>query len=975
MTGDLDLGSQAIVNVNNIQFLTSPTYVHSEGSIHWDDDDKTLNLDTEVTDTSIQVGQEQVLRATNKTGSLILNGKVVCVNGAQGNRPTIDLADADSGITSDTVVGVVTSDIADNATGYVTTFGLVRGLDTTGTAEGEAWSEGDLLYLSSTAGGFTKVKPLSPAHLVKVAIVIRVNAADGIILANIDLGDMISDLHDLLLTALSDGDHLRYETSSSLWKNYNDSAIDHDLISNSGTHSHADLDTLQTEYTGVVVETIDVDIDASGATIELTLQGLGGTDLTVVTAAGFMTVDTTPAASVTLTAGTSTVPQLNHVYLNSSFVLTTSTTGWPSAAHAPIATVLCLDRATTDTNGALKVHAYTDHLANGDTGHLIHIGKRIRAQAALWNSGVAITTIPALSATGSTISVSNTVGEIFQMHPHAFPVFDGAVDGHNIVNHNTTPFMETTDLGTQLTDSEGVSLSNKHYSLVVWGVTSEKSSDCHLMVNLPSGGYNTEDAADRDADKFANYSIPSQFTGVGFLIARLVVRNVGANFTMNVIEDLRGKIPSTSAGGGAGVTSHLNLSDIGTNTHTQIDTHIADTGDDHVQYLPIDGSRGMTGILESLPGTAALPSLHFGDTGTGLWGPSSSSLAFSFVGVQRYTFDSSGFDVGPGRPKLLNVVASATAPNLLPVASDIDTGVGRDGSDELVLISGGVTAIKLAESAGNIIATLPTVGTQLIVGATSTTTPYDICVPDGGRIGGDVNSNTNVKFIGNSLLLTSGQVTQITAGGLIVLFDDELNRSGGTGAIGLGFNPDSLTTLDPYSITFSQNYKDGVGMYNTDVADETNYEIGSLGWSSNVYTLKTEAGGTGTSRNILIEAPKLTVDGNLSVSGKTYQDGVTIVTPTGTTGTIDWDNGNVSFIDLGSATGNVTLTLSSPGLGGLYVVRVLQGATARNIIWPATVKWPGGTAPTISTGADDIDVITLLWDGSSYCGDFKQDYS
>jgi len=66
---------------------------------------------------------------------------------------------------------------------------------------------------------------------------------------------------------------------------------------------------------------------------------------------------------------------------------------------------------------------------------------------------------------------------------------------------------------------------------------------------------------------------------------------------------------------GSGVTSHLNLTDIGTNNHATIDTHIADASlhftegsidhgsidglsdDDHTQYLLADGSRDLTGNI------------------------------------------------------------------------------------------------------------------------------------------------------------------------------------------------------------------------------------------------------------------------------------------------------------------------------------------------------------------------------------------
>ena len=50
------------------------------------------------------------------------------------------------------------------------------------------------------------------------------------------------------------------------------------------------------------------------------------------------------------------------------------------------------------------------------------------------------------------------------------------------------------------------------------------------------------------------------------------------------------------------------------------------------------------------------------------------------------------------------------------------------------------------------------------------------------------------------------------------------------------------------------------------------------------------------------------INGNFELDGQFYNNLPTILIPTGTTETIDFDNGNIQILDLGSATGNVTLT-------------------------------------------------------------------
>ena len=99
------------------------------------------------------------------------------------------------------------------------------------------------------------------------------------------------------------------------------------------------------------------------------------------------------------------------------------------------------------------------------------------------------------------------------------------------------------------------------------------------------------------------------------------------------------------------------------------------------------------------------------------------------------------------------------------------------------------------------------------------------------------------------------------------------------------------------------------------------------------------------------------------------------LTPAGTTQTIDFDNGKGQVLDLGSATGDVTLTLSNPVEGNSYIIKIIQGATARDVVLPSTVLLPEGTAPTtldIPATDNAIDALTLYYDGTNYLAQFAQ---
>ena len=134
--------------------------------------------------------------------------------------------------------------------------------------------------------------------------------------------------------------------------------------------------------------------------------------------------------------------------------------------------------------------------------------------------------------------------------------------------------------------------------------------------------------------------------------------------------------------------------------------------------------------------------------------------------------------------------------------------------------------------------------------------------------------------------------------------------------------------------------------------------------------------------------------GNLSVGGESHLDGYTIVDsnfavtgqmignspptliPTGTTQTVDFDNGNAQIINLSDATGDVTLTFINAHSGTSYVIKVIQdSAVARDIVWPANVKWAGGVVPVVSAANDSEDIFTFYFDGSAFYGSVGQNYS
>jgi len=314
-------------------------------------------------------------------------------------------------------------------------------------------------------------------------------------------------------------------------------------------------DTAVFSWNGSTLDTVSITVASDGTTITLSIEKASGGDLTFVFSDGFYNYDTTPAATLTLTAGSNSSPQINYIYfLQSSKTLTASTVGWPATEHAPLATVLCQSAASLQTQGSYQLRSWTNHTVNqANQGHVSDINFWIREQNSSWISGVDPTlTITPNGASPDNVIFTSTAGKILQLHDHVFPAFTGTPNMY-VVNDSVAAYTVTTDLNTLLTDSLGVSMSNRYFALVIWGVVNKNTGDSKLFVNLPSGTYGTDDLLLADANNYTNFTIPPVFKGTGFLIAKFNLRHqtsAGGTWTkIGSTINLRGLVPSIIAGG------------------------------------------------------------------------------------------------------------------------------------------------------------------------------------------------------------------------------------------------------------------------------------------------------------------------------------------------------------------------------------------------------------------------------------------
>jgi hypothetical protein len=226
-TTNVNLG-EFQATVGQVTLDQTPTQAAGVGVLRWNDSDGTADLGLKGGNVTLQIGQEEVVRVVNKTGANLLESQyhAVYVSGAQGQRLKVGNAIALADSSSAATIGLVTENINLNQEGFITTNGLVRDINTTGSLQGETWNDGDLLYLSgTTAGQITNVKPIAPTHTVIIGYVVYAHANNGKIFVKVDNGYELDELHNVRIVSAANNEGLFYDSAAKLWENKSISTV------------------------------------------------------------------------------------------------------------------------------------------------------------------------------------------------------------------------------------------------------------------------------------------------------------------------------------------------------------------------------------------------------------------------------------------------------------------------------------------------------------------------------------------------------------------------------------------------------------------------------------------------------------------------------------------------------------------------------------------------------------------------------
>jgi hypothetical protein len=104
-----------------------------------------------------------------------------------------------------------------------------------------------------------------------------------------------------------------------------------------------------------------------------------------------------------------------------------------------------------------------------------------------------------------------------------------------------------------------------------------------------------------------------------------------------------------------------------------------------------------------------------------------------------------------------------------------------------------------------------------------------------------------------------------------------------------------------------------------------------------------------------------------------YTESVVIIGNSGTTQTLALTNGTVQTVTM---TGNCTFTMPTNVAGKSFILIATQDATGSRTAVFTSVKWPAGTAPTLTTTASTgRDILTFVADGTNWYGTYAQAFA
>ena len=290
------IATPSYIDFNHTQ---SPLPTNTTARLYYNSDDQFQTLSFQMNGNAVQkIGEELYYRV--KCSSAVTKGQVVMFTGTLGASGGLTAAPATGLLPTQAnyILGVATESGATNAWIFVTTFGEVKGINTTGGAE--TWAQGDELYYNpAVTGGLTKTKPNAPNAICTVAAVVHVGTSNGILFVRPTFGSVLGGTDgNVQFGTLNNLDVIQYNSSAQRWENVAASTLAVSYAATAGSAGSSTTAVTATNLAGGLAGSLPYQTGA-GAT---TFLGLGSS--TYILTAGASAPAWTDPASITV--GTAT---------------------------------------------------------------------------------------------------------------------------------------------------------------------------------------------------------------------------------------------------------------------------------------------------------------------------------------------------------------------------------------------------------------------------------------------------------------------------------------------------------------------------------------------------------------------------------------------------------------------------------------------------------------------------------------------
>lgn len=614
--GDDSAYGPMLASVYNVPTGGSINFNAGSAALTWDTTESTANLALSAS-VDHKIGTQELVRCTNRTGTAIAKGKAVYIVGAHGNRPEIALADASTEATAATTLGITAESIADTGEGFVCVTGMLRGLNT------NHLTEGQIVWLSETAGELTSTRPTQPAHGVFMGLCVRQQpGTSGILYISVVNGMELEELHDVLITTPTANQILKRNSGNTLWVNSSGTAL------------------TKTDDTNV---TLTLGGSASTALVNAASLTLGWTGQLALTRGG--TGASTAQGAMDALAGATTSGQ----YLRGN-----GTNVVMSAIQA--GDVPTLNQNTTGTAAGLSA---TLAVSSGGTGQTSYTD----GQLLIGNTATTSLSKATLTA-GSGVTITNGNGSItIAATGSGGTVTSVGATSPVASSGGTTPTISLNSAYGDTLNPYGSKTANFVLAAPDGGAGTP-SFRALVAADIPTLNQNTTGTA---AGLSATLAVASGGTGqTTYTDGQLLIGNTTGNTLTKATLTAGSGISITNGGGsitiaatgGGGSGTVTSVSGTGTVNGLTLSGTVTTTGD-----LTLSGT---VDSMSALAGSASAPSIAAsGDTNTGVYFPAADTVAATTGGTERLRITSGGFvGIGTESPSASLEIASNTDGNM-----------------------------------------------------------------------------------------------------------------------------------------------------------------------------------------------------------------------------------------------------------------------------------------------------------------------